>query len=97
GAGTSIKTLSGSADGAIALGTKALTVNQGADATFAGVISGSGDFTKEGAAALILTGANVDFTGKTVIDAGTLALSGAGSIANSSAVAVNATFDISGI
>ncbi|MFG1245156.1 hypothetical protein V5F31_22580, partial [Xanthobacter sp. V7C-4] len=37
------------------------------------------------------------FTGKTVIDAGTLALSAAGSIANSSAVAVNATLDISGI
>ncbi|WP_024280265.1 autotransporter domain-containing protein [Xanthobacter sp. 126] len=97
GAGTTIKTLSGSADGAIALGTKVLTVNQGADATFAGVISGSGGFTKEGVSTLTLTSANAGFTGRTVVDAGTLALSGAGSISNTTAVAVNATFDISGI
>ncbi|MFG1352810.1 autotransporter domain-containing protein, partial [Xanthobacter autotrophicus] len=76
-AGTSIKTLSGSADGAIALGTKALTVNQGADATFAGVLSGDGALTKEGASTLILTGANT-YGGGTTISAGTLQIGDGG-------------------
>jgi outer membrane autotransporter protein len=77
GAGTTIKTLSGSTDGAIALGTKALTVTQGADATFAGVISGDGALTKEGASALILTGANT-YAGGTTISAGTLQIGDGG-------------------
>jgi len=43
---------------------------------------------------LVLSAANT-YTGATVIDAGTLALSGSGSIANSSGVTNNGTFDIS--
>ncbi|MFG1327591.1 autotransporter outer membrane beta-barrel domain-containing protein, partial [Xanthobacter autotrophicus] len=74
---TTIKTLSGSNEGGIALGTKALTVNQGADATFAGVISGDGALTKEGASTLILTGANI-YAGGTTISAGTLQIGDGG-------------------
>ena len=90
--GTSIKTLSGS--GSVALGTKTLTLTNASD-NFAGAIGGSGGFTLA-AGTQTLSAVN-GYTGATTITAGTLALAGAGSIANSSGVAVNGTFDISGV
>jgi autotransporter-associated beta strand protein len=65
------------------------------DATsFGGVISGSGKLNQL-SGALTLTAADT-YTGTTTIAAGaTLALSGAGSIANSAGVTANGTFDVS--
>jgi autotransporter-associated beta strand protein len=92
GAGTSIKSLSGS--GSVALGTKTLTLTN-ASGNFAGSIDGSGGLTLA-AGTQLLSGVN-GYTGATTITAGTLALAGAGSIANSSGVVANGAFDISGL
>ena len=82
-------------------GDSAFDVADGATETMRGVISdGStsppGVLEKTGGGTLVLTGKNT-YGGDTKITAGTLALSGAGSIAASSAVNVSdhATFDIS--
>ena len=61
---------------------------------FDGVISGSGAVQQNGSGTTTLTAGNT-YAGATTINAGTLALSGAGSIANSSGVIDNGTFDIS--
>ncbi|WP_268991830.1 autotransporter-associated beta strand repeat-containing protein [Dyella choica] len=66
-----------------------------ADFTVSNAITGGGALTKTGAGTLTLTGAN-GYTGTTTINAGTLALSGSGSIATSSDVIVNGALDISG-
>lgn len=68
----------------------------GTTTTLAGTItdgSSAGDVVKIGAGTLVLTAAN-NYTGPTTIDAGVLALTGAGSIANSTAVTNHATFDV---
>jgi autotransporter-associated beta strand protein len=91
-AGASITTLSGS--GNVALGARTLTLTN-ASGTFSGVIAGTGGLTLS-AGTQTLTGTNT-YTGATTIASGaTLALSGAGSIAASSGVVVNANgaFDI---
>jgi len=62
--------------------------------SFAGVISGTGNLAQMGNGTLTLGTADT-YTGVTDIDAGTLALSGQGSIANSHHVIDNAVFDIS--
>jgi fibronectin-binding autotransporter adhesin len=90
--GASIQSLSG--NGAVVLGNQNLSINN-ATGTFAGVIGGSGSLALTGGTET-LSGINV-FSGSTSVGGGaTLALSGAGSIAVSSAVANNGTFDISG-
>jgi len=71
----------------------------GSVATISGVISGSSDISIGGGGfngTLIFSGANT-YTGATIINSGALALSGAGSIADSSGVMLSntGTFDIS--
>jgi fibronectin-binding autotransporter adhesin len=91
-AGTSIVTLSG--DGTVTLGNQSLTVTNGS-ATFSGGANGTGGIEISGGTQT-LSGANT-YTGGTAIDEGsTLALAGDGSIAPSSGVADEGTFDISG-
>src|SRR4029077_1024433 len=92
--GASIVTLSG--NGAVKLGSETLTLTK-ANNTFSGVISGSGGLTVDGTGTETLTGINT-FGGATTIGSGeTLALSGAGSIAGSSGLVDNGTFDITGL
>jgi autotransporter-associated beta strand protein len=71
-------------------------INRSDTVVFGGTISGSGAFQQLGSGTTMLSGANT-YTGTTTIAAGTLALTGAGSIANSSGVVADGTFDISGV
>jgi autotransporter-associated beta strand protein len=91
GAGTLIKTLSGT--GSVALGSKTLSLTN-ASGNFAGAIGGTGGVTLQSGTET-LSGVN-GYSGVTTITAGTLALSGAGNIASSSSVIATGTFDISG-
>ncbi len=59
----------------LAAGT-ALTINQIANATFGGRLSGQGDVRKLGAGKLELTGDSSAFAGTTTVQAGTLAVNG---------------------
>ena len=95
--GASITTLSGVAGSSVMLGDKTLTLSN-ASTTYSGVISGTGGALSLSAGTQTLAGTNI-YTGATTINGGTLALTGAGSIANSSGVNVaNAAgiFDITG-
>lgn len=79
--------------GANTLATGSLNTSTQVD----GVISGTGGgLTKVGTGTLILTGTNT-YTGATTVSAGTLALSNFGSIASSSVVTVNGTFDTTAV
>ena len=89
--GASISTMSGS--GGTILGTKALTLTNASN-TYSGVISGSGGFTVASGTET-LSGTN-SYTGVTNINSGAvLALTGNGSISNSSQIVDNGTLDIS--
>jgi autotransporter-associated beta strand protein len=63
-----------------------------------GVISGSGALLQVGSGGITLTDTNT-YTGATVISNGTLALSGSGSISNSTLISISAggTFDVSAL
>ena len=93
--GASFTTLAGTNSAALlALGTQSLTITAGNSTSFAGIINGSGLLNIAGGTQL-LSGANA-YTGLTNINTGaTLALAGTGSIATSSEVLANGTFDIS--
>ena len=67
------------------------------DDTGFGVISGSGILDKQGAGRLALTKAH-NYSGATIIEAGTLALTNSGAIANSSGISLSSgtLFDVSG-
>ncbi|NBV21196.1 MAG: hypothetical protein EBS05_04645, partial [Proteobacteria bacterium] len=76
-----------------------LTVGgSGGSSSFGGVISGALALTKSGAGTLTLTAANT-YSGNTTVSAGTLALSGSGSVASTPniTVAAGATFDVSAV
>ena len=89
----SIQSLAGS--GSVTLGTKTLTIIAASDG-FSGVISGSGGLTV-GSGTQGLSGSNA-YTGETSVQSGaTLALLGGGTIATSSRVLADGTFDISAI
>ncbi|MCO6419964.1 autotransporter-associated beta strand repeat-containing protein, partial [Siccirubricoccus sp. KC 17139] len=89
--GASIATLAGS--GAVALGTKTLTVTNGAS-SFAGAIGGTGGVTVAGGTQG-LSGANTYTGATTIADGAALELAGNGSIAQSSAITADGSFDIS--
>jgi fibronectin-binding autotransporter adhesin len=85
----------GAAGGNVQLGAGTLTLNQAADNTYGGIISGNGTVTKNGAFNLTLTGNN-SFSAGLNINAGTVTLSGdtaalaaAVPIANGGALVVN--------
>ena len=63
--------------------------------TIDSALTGSGGLVKSDLGTLVLTGVN-GYTGATTIDSGTLALASHGSIASSSGVIANGTFDVSG-
>src|SRR6202041_1624974 len=89
--GASVQTLSGI--GTVVLGNQTLALTNAQD-TFAGSIGGAGGFTVSGGSETLSGGDG--YTGATSIGSGaTLALLGTGSIATSSGVADNGTFDIS--
>lgn len=84
----------------------AATLNVGSlhnDTTFSGQLTNSTNalnLDKWGAGTLTLTGGNNNYTGSTTISGGTLALSGAGALPDTTAVSVSSaagTFDISAI
>ncbi|GAD51156.1 putative autotransporter, partial [Caenibius tardaugens NBRC 16725] len=54
-----------------------LTFNQSANASYAGVLTGTGEFTKSGAGSLVLTGDSSAFAGETTVAGGRLAVNGA--------------------
>jgi autotransporter-associated beta strand protein/surface protein len=88
---------SGSVAGNIA-NNATLIIDRSDNLTYAGVISGTGSVTKEGAGTFTLSGNNT-YTGATNINTGTLQLSTANErISNSSALTVagGATFDLNG-
>ncbi|WP_342750742.1 autotransporter-associated beta strand repeat-containing protein [Termitidicoccus mucosus] len=72
-----VNNLGGAATGAILFGsnTNTLTAHQTADTAYAGAITGGGNFTKTGDAALTLSGSNT-FTGTVTVDGGLLAITG---------------------
>jgi fibronectin-binding autotransporter adhesin len=74
----------------------AFAINRSDAFTFGGVISGTGAFNQIGTGSTTLTAIET-YSGLTTISAGTLALTGAGSIANSSGVIANGVFDVSGV
>ena len=87
----------GTATGSILLdvvNNATLVFNRSNAYQFDGAISGSGAVQQNGAGATTLTAVNT-YAGATTISAGTLALSGVGSIANSSGLIDNGIFDIS--
>ncbi len=95
---TTIPTLIGNSSGIVSVGSSALTINQQANQTFAGVIGGSGSLIMSvlSIGDLTLTNASNSFSGAVTLNAGRLALSGSGAIASISSMTIaNATFDIS--
>jgi autotransporter-associated beta strand protein len=95
-----IGTLSGggATGGTVNVNAGTLTVTQGANQTFAGVVSGSGTFNKAGASTLTLSNSGNSFSGTTNITAGTLSVSDAAALNTASSVVVNGgTLDINNV
>lgn len=83
--------------GQIALGSGTLTVNGTADSDYYGSITGTGHVSKSGSGTVTLYGVNT-YTGTTSLSAGTLALSGAGTLggASASTAVSGGTLDLGG-
>jgi autotransporter-associated beta strand protein len=78
--------------------SQALTVNQTATGTFAGIVSGGGALTKNGSSTLTLTGSNT-YDGVTTINAGTLTISNntaLGSTVGGTTIASGASLNLQG-
>ena len=92
-----IKDLSGVAGSMIQLGANSLTVGTANSTSFAGSVEGSGGLTKIGTGTLTLSGANA-YSGGTIVNAGTLQISGAGTLgASGGATTINGgTLDLGG-
>lgn len=73
-----------------------LRFDQAADATYAGVLSGSGAFAKTGAGQLNLTGNSSAFTGHTQVQSGTLAMGEQGQLGGTLTIASGATLQGTG-
>jgi autotransporter-associated beta strand protein len=91
--------VSGTSINTSASGSNTLTISSANSATFAGVISGTGALSKGGAGTETLSGTNT-YTGATTISAGTLQISGSGSLGsgnfgNNISIASGATFQYS--
>ncbi len=73
--------------GAMSLGSssRVVTVNNTADTTFSGALSGSGGFTKSGTGMLILSQAST-FSGPTTVSDGTLSIAAQNALGNTSGV-----------
>jgi len=95
-----IGSLQGVAGTSVTLGSYNLTTDTSLTTTFAGVISGTGSFIKNGTGTLILTGENT-YTGDTVVNGGKLTIGAlgtvgwvAGNIVNDAEVAFNRSDDV---
>ncbi|ESZ68131.1 autotransporter [Mesorhizobium sp. L103C119B0] len=85
--------------GDVAIGAGAsFAFDQVANASYAGVLSGAGNFVKDGEGTLVLASDNSAFAGGTSVSGGTLAAGGANAFSSSSqfSVASSATLDLAG-
>ncbi|NDF87200.1 MAG: hypothetical protein EB102_11955 [Gammaproteobacteria bacterium] len=83
GSNDTILSLSGSGSGSVNLNSYVLTAGWSTDTTYSGVLSGTGGLTKTGSGKLTLTNTQT-FTGPLTISAGTIQISGAGSLGSGS-------------
>jgi fibronectin-binding autotransporter adhesin len=74
-----------------------LVFNRSNPVGYGGIISGAGDLTQAAGGTLTLSNAST-YTGDTLIESGTLALTGVGAIANAASIQISAgaVFDVSG-
>ena len=91
---TTIGPLTGVTGSSVVLGANTFIVNESSSTPFAGVISGTGSLDKRGLGTLTLSGSNT-YTGATTIDAGILAISGAGSLTSTGVVINGGGLDVS--
>ena len=77
-AGGTLYNLSGDESATLDNNGQAITVNNSEDTLFAGIITGAGSFTKNGSGKLEITN-KINYTGDTMVSAGTLQLNDAGS------------------
>jgi autotransporter-associated beta strand protein len=96
GANETIGILSGAAGSILSLGgTGTLTTMASGNSTFAGAISGPGNFTKAGTGTLTLSADN-SYAGTTTVSAGILEIGHIGAIDNSSAISIGLSGQLTG-
>jgi autotransporter-associated beta strand protein len=89
GTGLTVASLAGGSAGALALGTKNITVGaNNSNTTFDGSMSGSGSLTKTGTGTLTIGSGNGGFSGATILSNGALAL-GSSTALGSGAITIN--------
>ncbi|MFN0078893.1 MAG: autotransporter-associated beta strand repeat-containing protein [Prosthecobacter sp.] len=92
----------GTLSGTLNLGTVARTINvedngsAANDLTISGLVSGSGNVTKSGLGRLVLSNASNNYTGKTLITAGTVQISADGNLGTAPGAAVVDQLTLSG-